>query len=290
MANRVICCFSSSPTRYKNNDPPSNKHMGNMDTLNFDGSCDPNPGGIMGFGWVINWSSGKAPTEGSKEKKPSPPNTNNVAEYTALKEGISNYLKLGGKGPLQVRGDSKLVINQMSGQWKVKNQNLGKIKEETESVIRKHNLQVRFTWVPREQNTTADRLAMPKSRLNNSSKSPSKAPSVAPSERKFVADVNSASVSSNLRLKINELNTEPSPGFKSFANLKVGGFDSFSRKKLDTLKEEAGKKASTIAEKEFPGNSSQQASALRWMLRGLSTDLAVRKVRVDIELSKKKKR
>ena len=264
--------------------------MGNMDTLNFDGSCDPNPGGIMGFGWVINWSSGKAPTEGSKEKKPTPSNTNNVAEYTALKEGISNYLKIGGKGPLQVYGDSKLVISQMSGKWKVKNQNLGKIKDETAAIIKKNDLKVKFTWVPREQNTTADRLALPKSRSKGSSNSSSKASSVVPSERKFVADVNSTSVSSNLRLKINELNTEPSPGFKSFAGLKVGGFDSFSRKKLDTLQKEAGKKASSIVEKEFKGNSSQQASALRWMLRGLSTDLAVRKVKVDIELSKKKKR
>ncbi|WP_292466629.1 ribonuclease HI family protein [Methanolobus sp.] len=261
-----------------------------MDTMNFDGSCDPNPGGIMGFGWIINWRSGKVPTEGSKEKKPSPSNTNNVAEYTALKEGISNYLKLGGKGPLQVYGDSKLVINQMSGTWKIKNQNLGEINKQIASEIKKHDLKVKFGWVPREQNTTADRLAMPESRLKGPSKSPSNASFVAPVERKFVADVNSVSVSSNMRLKINELNTDPSPGFKSFVNLKVGGFDSFSRKKLDTLKEEAGKKASSVAEKEFSGNSSQQASALRWMLRGLSTDLAVRKVKVDIELSKKKKK
>lgn len=257
-----------------------------MDTLNFDGSCDPNPGGIMGFGWVINWSSAKVPTEGSKEKKPSSSNTNNVAEYTALKEGIMNYLNLGGKGPLQVYGDSKLVISQMSGKWKVNNQNLAIIKEEIESVIRKDGLKVKFTWVPREQNTTADRLAMPRSAHKESSRLVSSEPS----ERKFVADVNSSSVSSNLRLKINDLNTTPSPGFKSFAQLKVGGFDSFSRKKLDDLQKEAGDKASGIAKKEFPQSTVHQASALRWMLRGLATDLAIRKVRVDIELSKKQKK
>lgn len=268
-----------------------------MDTLNFDGSCDPNPGGVMGFGWIINWSSGKKPTEGSKEKKPSPSNTNNVAEYTALKEGISNYLKLGGKGPLQVYGDSRLVINQMSGQWKVNNQNLAKIKEETSSIIKKHGLKVRFTWVPREQNSIADRLAMPKSTRSKKSRTSSKTNSAAnskvstekPENRKFVADVNSSSVSPKLRLQMNELNTSPSPGFKSFAKLKVGGFDSFSRKKLDTLQKEAGNKASSMAKKEFPNNSTQQASALRWMLRGLATDLAIQKVRVDIELSKKRK-
>nr|WP_321496979.1 ribonuclease HI family protein [uncultured Methanolobus sp.] len=268
-----------------------------MDTLNFDGSCDPNPGGIMGFGWIINWSDGRKPTEGSKEKNPSPPNTNNVAEYTALKEGILNYLKLGGKGPLQVYGDSKLVISQMSGKWKVNNENLAKIKDETSDIIKKHNLKVKFTWVPREQNSIADRLALPKCRRNQVSRSDSKTESktskessVKPENRKFVADVNSSSVSSKLRLQINELNTSSSPGFKSFAQLKVGGFDSFSRKKLETLQKEAGSKASSIAKDEFPKNPTQQASALRWMLRGLSTDLAVKKVKVDIELSKKRKK
>lgn len=257
-----------------------------MDTINFDGSCDPNPGGIMGFGWVINWSSGKAPTEGSKEKKPTPTNTNNVAEYTALKEGILNYLKLGGKGPLQVYGDSKLVINQMSGKWKVKNQNLAVLKEEIASIIKKHDLKVKFDWVPREENITADRLAMPRSSSKNSSKSSS----IKPADRKFIANVNSMSVSPQLKLRINELNTDPSPGFKSFAQLKTGGMDSFSRKRLAELQKEAGEKVSSIVQKEFPKNLTHQASALRWMLRGLSTDLAIRKVQVDIEISKKKKR
>lgn len=261
-----------------------------MDTMNFDGSCDPNPGGIMGFGWVINWSNGKAPTEGSKEKKPTSSNTNNVAEYTALKEGIVNYLKLGGKGPLQVYGDSKLVISQMSGKWKVKNQNLAVIKEEIASIIKKHDLKVKFDWVPREQNSTADRLAMPKSSSKNTSKNSSKTSSVKPADRKFIANVNSMPVSPQLKLGINELNTSSFPSFKSFAQLKTGGMDAFSRKRLGELQKEAGEKVSSIVQKEFPKTPTHQASALRWMLRGLATDLAVRKVQVDVEISKKKKR
>ncbi|WP_094227622.1 ribonuclease HI family protein [Methanolobus psychrotolerans] len=261
-----------------------------MDTLNFDGSCDPNPGGIMGFGWVINWSSGKTPTEGSKEKKPSSVNTNNVAEYTALKEGILAYLKFGGKGPLQVYGDSRLVINQMSGKWKINNPNLAEINKQISSTINKSGLQVKFGWIPREQNSMADRLAMPKSSSKNSANIPSKASPVRPEERRFVADVNSSPVSPQLKLSINELNTSSSPGFKSFAQLKTGGMDAFSRKRLDELQKEVGEKASVIVQKEFPDNVSHQASVLRWMLRGLAMDLAIRKVKVDIEISKKKKR
>ncbi|WP_406661594.1 ribonuclease HI family protein [Methanolobus sp. ZRKC3] len=251
-----------------------------MDKINFDGSCDPNPGGRMGFGWVISWKNGKPATEGKNEKLRHPENTNNVAEYTALKEGILQYLKLGGNGPLQVYGDSKLVISQMSGKWKVKNQNLAVIHGQIHETIKKHDLKVKFDWVPRDQNAIADGLAMP----GNASK---KAP-VKLEDRKFVADTNVAPVSSQLRLKINELNTSPAPGFKSFAQLRVGGLDSFSKKRFDELGEEAGKKAVEIVKKEFPNDTKNQASALRWMLRGLGTDLAVQKVKIDVEISKKR--
>lgn len=234
----------------------------------------------MGFGWVIKWDKKKSPTEGKGEKLRHPENTNNVAEYTALKEGILQYLKLGGKGPLQVYGDSKLVISQMSGKWKVKNQNLAAIHKQINEIIKKHDIKVKFDWVPREQNSIADGLAMPKSA--------SKAAPVKLEDRMFVTDANTASISPQLRLSINELNTNPAPGFKNFAQLRTGGLDSFSRKKMNELSDEAGKKAVEIVKKEFPHSTKDQASALRWMLRGLSTDLAVQKVKVDVEISKKR--
>jgi ribonuclease HI len=247
-----------------------------MDKLNFDGSCDPNPGGRMGFGWVIDWKNKKAPTEGRKEKQCSPTNTNNVAEYTALKEGIANYLELGGKGPLQVCGDSKLVISQMSGKWKINNENLAIIKEQIASLIHSNGLRVAFKWIPRGENSIADRLAMP-------GDIPAR-----PVERKVIADVNTSGALPLLRIQINELNTHPSPGFKSFAGLKVGGMDAYSRIKIDDLKKQAGANATTLVRKEFPQDELHQASALRWMLRGLAADLAIRKVKTDIELGNKR--
>lgn len=108
-----------------------------------------------------------------------------------------------------------------------------------------------------------------------------------PAERKVIADTNTASVSSVLRIKINELNTDPSPGFKSFAQLKVGGRDSFSSIRIEELRESAGKEATGLAKKEFPDDLQHQASALRWMLRGLAAELAIRKVKVDAEISKR---
>ncbi|MBN2111111.1 MAG: ribonuclease HI family protein [Methanosarcinaceae archaeon] len=251
-----------------------------MDQLKFDGSCDPNPGGRMGFGWVIRWESKKPSTEGSKEKKPSPANTNNVAEYTALEEGILNYLALGGRGPLQICGDSKLVINQMEGKWKVNNPKLAEIHSRINSIINRNKLSVRYRWVPRNENTDADRLAMPAAKQGSVSQQ------AKPGERKVIADTNTAPITVQLRLRINELNTQPSPGFRSFAQLKVGGRDSFSGMDIEELRERAGREATSLAKKEFPDMLQDQASALRWMLRGLAADLAIRKVKVDAQISK----
>ncbi|MDP2216293.1 MAG: ribonuclease HI family protein [Methanolobus sp.] len=247
-----------------------------MDKLNFDGSCDPNPGGRMGFGWVISWKSKKTSTEGRKEKQRSPANTNNVAEYTALKEGIVNYLELGGKGPLLVCGDSQLVISQMSGKWNINNENLAIIKEQIASLIQSNGLRVTFKWIPRGENSIADRLAMP-------GDAPAR-----PIERKVIADVNTSKALPLLRIQINELNAHPSPGFKSFAGLKVGGMDAYSRIKLEDLKKQAGVSAAALVQKDFPLDELHQASALRWMLRGLAADLAIRKVKTDIELGNKR--
>jgi ribonuclease HI len=247
-----------------------------MDQLNFDGSCDPNPGGRMGFGWVINWENKNDCTEGRKEKQRSPVNTNNVAEYTALREGIANYLALGGKGPLKVCGDSQLVINQMSGKWKINNENLAQINGQIATLIRTNGLKVAFRWIPRNENSIADRLAMP-------GDAPAR-----PAERRVIADVNTSGTSPGLRVQINQLNTHPSPGFKDFAGLKVGGLDPFSRIRIEDLIEQAGENAAALVQKELPQDARYRASALRWMLRGLAADLAIRKVKVDIELGNKR--
>jgi ribonuclease H / adenosylcobalamin/alpha-ribazole phosphatase len=55
--------------------------------------------------------------------------------------------------------DSKLVASQLSGEWKVKNDDLREIYIEIKEIISKHNLKVMFLWIPREQNKEADRLA-----------------------------------------------------------------------------------------------------------------------------------
>jgi ribonuclease H / adenosylcobalamin/alpha-ribazole phosphatase len=84
--------------------------------------------------------------------------TNNVAEYRAALEGLRRAADLGARSAL-VRADSKLLIEQLSGRWRVKNPTLMRLHEEIRAVLRRFPGGVSFEHVPRELNREADRLA-----------------------------------------------------------------------------------------------------------------------------------
>ena len=81
--------------------------------------------------------------------------TNNVAEYSALVAGLEMARALDPRAAVDVRLDSRLVIEQMAGRWKVKHPAMkplfAKARLLTPAVVT-------WTWVPREQNTAADAL------------------------------------------------------------------------------------------------------------------------------------
>ncbi|GGS51360.1 bifunctional RNase H/acid phosphatase [Planobispora rosea] len=84
--------------------------------------------------------------------------TNNVAEYRGLIAGLRSLLDLAGDGAaVEVRMDSKLVIEQMAGRWKIKNEGLRPLALEAGALARR--LRVAWRWIPRERNREADRLA-----------------------------------------------------------------------------------------------------------------------------------
>ncbi|MGV9306913.1 bifunctional RNase H/acid phosphatase [Nonomuraea sp. NPDC003727] len=85
--------------------------------------------------------------------------TNNVAEYRGLVAGLAAVLDLGGEGAeVEVRMDSKLVIEQMAGRWKIKNEGLRPLALEAQGLARRLRI-TGWTWIPRERNKHADRLA-----------------------------------------------------------------------------------------------------------------------------------
>jgi len=83
--------------------------------------------------------------------------TNNVAEYRGLIAGLRAAQELGAID-VEVRMDSKLVVEQMSGRWKVKHPAMQPLAREAAELVREIG-QVAFRWVPRERNRRADALA-----------------------------------------------------------------------------------------------------------------------------------
>jgi ribonuclease HI len=81
--------------------------------------------------------------------------TNNVAEYRGLIAGLEMARDLDPAAALDVRMDSKLVIEQMAGRWKIKHPDM---KPLALQATRLRPASVTWTWVPREQNKAADAL------------------------------------------------------------------------------------------------------------------------------------
>lgn len=83
--------------------------------------------------------------------------TNNVAEYRGLIAGLDAAASLGASA-VSVRMDSKLVVEQMSGRWKVKHRDMVPLAARARELVANFE-QVTFTWIPRAENSHADGLA-----------------------------------------------------------------------------------------------------------------------------------
>jgi ribonuclease HI len=83
--------------------------------------------------------------------------TNNVAEYTAVIEGLSRAAELGAK-TVTLRSDSQLLINQLTGRYRVKSEHLQPLYRRARGLAAGFE-RIAFEHVPREQNTAADALA-----------------------------------------------------------------------------------------------------------------------------------
>jgi ribonuclease H / adenosylcobalamin/alpha-ribazole phosphatase len=84
--------------------------------------------------------------------------TNNVAEYSGLIAGLAAAAEIDPSARVEVRMDSKLVVEQMSGRWKVKHPSMIPLREQAARLAR-DLAHVTYTWMPRARNAHADRLA-----------------------------------------------------------------------------------------------------------------------------------
>jgi probable phosphoglycerate mutase len=83
--------------------------------------------------------------------------TNNVAEYNGLLAGLSHIHKLDADATVEVAMDSKLVVEQMSGRWQIKHADMRDLAKQCREA---HSPSlVKYSWIPRDENSHADRLA-----------------------------------------------------------------------------------------------------------------------------------
>lgn|SRR5450631_174865 len=86
--------------------------------------------------------------------------TNNFAEYRGLLAGLEAAREIDPEAYIEARMDSRLVVEQMSGRWQVKHPDLRPLVREGASMAASFGAgHVAFTWIPRERNKDADRLA-----------------------------------------------------------------------------------------------------------------------------------
>jgi len=82
--------------------------------------------------------------------------SNNVAEYSGLIAGLKLAAEFAPEADIEVRMDSKLVVEQMSGRWKIKHPDMRPLATEANRLAPFGTV---YTWVPRAENAYADRLA-----------------------------------------------------------------------------------------------------------------------------------
>ncbi|MDQ3947499.1 MAG: ribonuclease HI family protein [Thermoproteota archaeon] len=126
----------------------------------FDGLCQPiNPGGISCYAFVVKSGGRTIYTDYGVAGEPfSEDSTNNVAEYTALVKALQWLLENNlGSSKIEVKSDSKLIVNQLTGDYKVKARRIISLYKQV--LLLKSKFQdIQIKWVPREKNKEADTL------------------------------------------------------------------------------------------------------------------------------------
>lgn len=125
-------------------------------TVFTDGGARGNPGPAA-IGFIVQDNQGRTLI---KQGKYIGQATNNVAEYTAVIEALKWLLAndLAVKGPINFYLDSKLVVNQLNGLFKVKNQRLRELIVQVRTLEQEAGGRVFYQFIPRQKNQNADFL------------------------------------------------------------------------------------------------------------------------------------
>ena len=119
-----------------------------------DGASRGNPGAAAGGAVVLDPETGQVLARAGVLCGHA---SNNVAEYRGMIEGLDIALAMAPEGSVHVRMDSKLVVEQMSGRWKIKHPDMQDLAKAARELIGSRS--VTFEWIPREENARADAAA-----------------------------------------------------------------------------------------------------------------------------------
>lgn len=252
----------------------------------FDGGSRGNPGPAAGAAYA-EWQDGHHRCCFLKSA------TNNEAEYQGLLMGIAMAKEL---GLIHVHffGDSKLVVMQVSGEWKATHPRMNELRLEVLEALRGIP-RWQISWIPRDANAEADRLANEEmDRQMGIERLPE---SAIPLGEAVMETADGQPIRPDI-LKLNRMGAQV--GFGDLIKLKVGGTDAWSRASLKVLADSLSDFESLCqklrARLDSDPLSSDMAAAakekllvnaLRWSARGLQGELALRKVLVDLEMANK---
>lgn len=125
----------------------------------FDGCMEPkNPGGTGAYG-VIVFKNDQEIYRASKMFDPTPNQSNNYAEYAGFLAILEYLLKNEmEQEEIHIYGDSNLVIQQMSGRWKIRQGYYVPLALIARKLVVKFP-KLKLQWIPREENNLADELS-----------------------------------------------------------------------------------------------------------------------------------
>jgi len=128
-------------------------------TLYFDGSFDHHSN-TAGLGIVIFYTQNNMRYRLRKNTHFEYIESNNEAEYAALSFAINECIELGAHHqPINIKGDSQVVINQMNGEWPAYEKNLARWADQIDALLIKHGFEASYEFIARNYNKEADQLA-----------------------------------------------------------------------------------------------------------------------------------
>ncbi len=113
---------------------------------------------MAAYGFTVEGGGHEREECGLAVPRHDPSATNNVAEYIGAIRALEFLARSGYAGPVEVRGDSQLVIRQATGAYTVRAPHLKPLYDRLMELTRSFEA-VRFRWVPREENRRADALS-----------------------------------------------------------------------------------------------------------------------------------